>query len=496
MRGWMQRIGMMCVLVGLCGCGAFVDVAEFAALADGEPCGPCGLGTFDGDQGECRLGGLKGAVAPADACSAVVFLDPAEEAEGDGTQDAPFRRLDVAVQAAAQAGAKVVVIGGEPTLEGPLRMRDGVSVVGQYDRQWRADKTLRPTIETTGESQDAHVSGFVGEGLERKTVLAGLRIRTSGAGHQHYGGRLRAAGNVVLRDLDIRAADASAGEVGLSGEDGADGSDGQYGSARTRSEGGGSGRNPSCPVADGGEGGRGLLVDAGVRGAEDGQDAAAGAAGGRVVEGQEGQKGEEGAEGQDGQDAELAPEGRISQGVWQVGVAEPGEDGEDGSGGGGGAGGSGEANQMTDGDFGGGGGGGGAGGCGGEGGDPGESGGASIGLLVDGGTVTLDRTSIASGNGGDGAAGADGGAGGAGGDAGVGANSSGAAEKGGDGGAGGPGGEGGQGGPGRGGPSFGIACRDANVVEEQNVSISGGEPGEHGGEVEGTGRAARAQNCF
>jgi hypothetical protein len=34
------------------------------------------------------------------------------------------------------------------------------------------------------------------------------------------------------------------------------------------------------------------------------------------------------------------------------------------------------------------------------------------------------------------------------------------------------------------------------VVEEQNVSISGGEPGEHGGEVEGTGRAARAQNCF
>jgi hypothetical protein len=135
-----------------------------------------------------------------------------------------------------------------------------------------------------------------------------------------------------------------------------------------------------------------------------------------------------------------------------VGVGgQPGGVGAPGQGGGGGGGAKGTANCA-----GASGGGGGVGGCGGMGGLGGNFGGASIGLLSLGATLTFTGVTITSGNGGNGGDGGAGEIGGAGGNGGSGAAGM-ATSPSCSGGGGGNGGSGGQGGGGRGGHSIGIA---------------------------------------
>ncbi|MCC6555810.1 MAG: hypothetical protein IT372_22845 [Polyangiaceae bacterium] len=123
---------------------------------------------------------------------------------------------------------------------------------------------------------------------------------------------------------------------------------------------------------------------------------------------------------------------------------------------------------------------GGGGGCGGRGGKGGGYGGASIGLLSFSGDVSIDATSIVTGNGGDGGAGGLAQLGGVGGQMGFGGAGVNGSHAGCPGGMGGAGGNGGYGGGGLGGPSIGIAHYLGLFPAGHDLSIHTGEAGKGG----------------
>jgi hypothetical protein len=257
--------------------------------------------------------------------------------------------------------------------------------------------------------------------------------------------------------------------------------------------GGAAKENSFCPVASGGPlggaGGNGTATngDAGaIQPMATAQTALGGvgepAVGAWACGGMEpnggGDGGVNGPPGAPGAGATDAPSLGILSSNGYTGIAgQPGLPGAPGQGGGGGGGAKGKSGCA-----GASGGGGGAGGCGGQGGLGGQPGGASIGIISLGATLSFDMVTIRTGNGGDGGEGGDGQGGGTGGLGGIGGsgdtnnpatlNACG-------GGQGGQGGTGGKGGGGRGGHAIGIAHAGAAPTID-GLTIETGTPGNGG----------------
>ena len=195
-----------------------------------------------------------------------------------------------------------------------------------------------------------------------------------------------------------------------------------------------------------------------------------------------GENGENGIDGLHGEGARGA--GRITFQGWAGERGGDGSNGRPGQGGGGGGGSRGgtlfcglSPNTPKGGASGGSGGG---GGCGGKGGRGGGFGGASIGLVSFSGDVSLNATSILTGDGGDGGAGGLAQIGGAAGLPGVGGMSAGGSHPGCAGGWGGVGGNGGYGGGGFGGPSLGVAHLLGQPAALHDSAVKTGMPGKGG----------------
>jgi hypothetical protein len=193
-----------------------------------------------------------------------------------------------------------------------------------------------------------------------------------------------------------------------------------------------------------------------------------------------GTTGSNGGNGMPGTGAKSSDLGTLDAKPGYTGVAgKPGGAANPGQGGGGGGGAKGKT--MCAGASGGSGG---AGGCGGNGGTGGQPGGASIGIVNLGASLTFDTVTITvgvGGKGGDGAVGQGGGVGGNGGGGGLGDSNAPATLKACDGGNGGQGGTGGQGGGGRGGHAIGIAYTGTTAPSTMGVDFKNiGTPGQGG----------------
>lgn len=467
------------------GCGLMNDVPRFVGVAQGEACGPCGVGVVAADERSCDLQGLSETVSPDASCEAIVFVGNLDGGDGgEGTLERPFgpMELPAALDKAADAGASVVVLLDDVQVSGPLRLVDGVSVVGGFRKDGTFSRSVRPQILTTGAG--AAVTGLLAESIERPTIVRQVVIRTQGDARSHYGSRVVNSRNIRFERVRMEAGAGGDGARGADGVDGADGSDGvNAGSPRPSNEGAG-GTNPACGLA-GGDGGAGAVRSNGstIQEAESGETSGEGVFGG--FPGQLGDDGDSGADGEDG--IKTASVGEVRDGVWVSAAPTAGEDGGHGESGGGGGGGTVSAQEG----IGGGGGGGGAGGCGGLGGDGGQPGGSSIALLLDASEVVLTGAELVAGDGGGGGAGGAGGDGGRGGSGGLGAGGE-DGNSGGDGGRGGSGGDGGDGAPGVGGSSVGVVCGPASAVEAyEDVSIQIGEGGLSAG---GSNPATAAQS--
>lgn len=341
---------------------------------------------------------------------------------------------------------------------------------------------------------------------------AGPKAKVVGTKPEFAVSIMKPAGNVVVRDLEIEAAEGTAASVnsvgivanevgrvslfgvsvtakkGFGGAEGAPVSTLAYASGAP-----GNGNNAgatkagetkSCTCVGGGltAGGAGGVpaIATGAPGGEAipenpaGQTGAGGTGGGDCVDGL-------GKRGAIRVDASAAPKvvrlGTIASGGW---IPERGGDGPSGLPGQGGGGGASLGNDSY-------GGSGGCGGCGGAGGKGGAGGGASIGLLSHDATVTVVSATIKTGSGGDGGMGGPGGAGGAGGAGGGG----GGVVAGCGGGTGGKGGAGGAGGGGAGGISYGIVYKGTKPVRDRTTVTpgSGGKGGTNGDGVADHGPA-------
>jgi len=132
--------------LSLASCAPFFDEPPAypgeAPAADGEPCGPCGVGVAL--SGACDVGDLAPVVSPGDACSSLVFVD-ASAPEGDGaeegTPDRPVATLARARELALERGAKAIVVRGD--VAGPLVVAGSVSVLGGSQASWR-ERTAPP----------------------------------------------------------------------------------------------------------------------------------------------------------------------------------------------------------------------------------------------------------------------------------------------------------------------------------------------------------------
>lgn len=486
-----------------CGDG-YVDARPIA----GEECDETSAGCL-----ECRW-----ACAPGvDDCSAFIYVDVNYDGGGtpNGTREAPFRNLDVALQLARETGASGVIIGGSPTFVEPLRVVSGVSIHGGYGEApgFRPSASQWPTFLVPSDAYEADANRLVGayaEDVEETTMLRGIRIATAnlttqrkdGNGASNIGLLVRGGDGLVLENVVIEAGAA------VSGEDGSDGAPPDAsmngGNAVGRMPGAAPAAcNSACtdasPPAGQGSSACGYGGNAGSPGDDAYSEGATrprgnhgastppptGGVGGKnalsggcylAQEATAGGDGSPGLSGAAGADGGPAPWGELdAEGRWLV---ERGGDGDPGTrgtwGGGGGAGGGAKHDCMNDPDLGGHGGGGGAPGCGGRPGTGGGSGGASFAVVVIGGSITVRDSTLAAGPAG---AGGSGGAGGAGGSGGLGADGMPPqqnvafteAKWGGAGGHGGAGGPGGAGGGGAGGDSHAIRCVDGAFAAERST---------------------------
>lgn len=487
-------LGVFSAAMLLAGCGLYEDAPLFnhvvpndeVQLINGDACGPCDLGRYE--DGACDLGPLQGAISPDAACDKVVFADSEAEAGGDGSIMAPFSGLQEAIDAGNQRDARVVVIAGAGPYAGPVKVGDGLSMVGGFTRAWVPDAGLKPNILAVSDAGVEQHWAMLAHGLGRPTILRNLRIETQGGATTHYGLRVVDAQHLLVERVRIKAADARHGAAGADGAAGAPGGNGgNAGLSDTRAQ-GDAGINAACPDANGGAGGRGgMKTSSGAQDAEPGEGSSAGVIGGAVD-----RKGNDGSEGDDGRVGEDGDEGSVLNDLWVLGRAggdgAPGKPGEGGSGGGGGS------VQGSDGK-GGGGGGGAAGGCGGEGGRGGANGGASFGIFNVGSQVVVRESEILSGAGGNGALGGAGGQGGPGGKFGFGADGLDAGSAGGRGGNGGDGGRGGDGGSGQGGISYAIYCSGDVEVVIEDTEMRAGNGGHMGGDSTQLAPSGTSKGC-
>jgi hypothetical protein len=389
-----------------------------------------------------------------------IFVSRTGSDQGQGTREAPLSSLGTALEQAASRQADVYLAAGE--WDETLLLRSGVSVFGGFEpTTWSRDPDRYPTV-VRGPGSGSLRFALRGEGV-RSVTVDGVRLegRQPGVAAAY----LRDAREVVLSAIHAMA---PAGPAGATGANAAsrtgrapDGSRGENSGVCSRV--GGAGGSGSGGRLAGGRGGNG-----GAAGGFDGSQGAGpgGAGGGGGAVGGGGRGGSSGGPGGTGSGGGAgAALGAIqTSGAYVPANGSTGGAGAPGRGGGGGGGGGGALLGVC----GGGGGGGGAGGLGGPGGAGGVGGGASIAILVTGGSevrvVGSDLRTAGGGRGGNGGLGGGGEQGGNG----AGISNAGGGGGGGGGGDGGRGGTGGRGGGGGGGPSIGILVVSSQVDQTGN----------------------------
>ncbi len=492
-------------------------------------CGVCDLGGLvcQGDAGTsvtCEGVTLTG-VNPqfiecngASPAATVLFVDPAfTGAAHTGAKDAPFLTLAEALSAAAVRSSRAVIIGGSPTLAGPLVMANGVSVLGGFTGfpTWVRDTTRRPVISTAVTAlTGGQLVGVIAKGIVTETELAGVDIETdsfAGAamneGASNIGAQIVGSPALTLRGVRVRVGAAQAGGTGANASP-ASGSVpasaiGQ--NARVQNTScpqanaitpalGGQAQMPTC--ASGAPQSNGLAGNGATVGKASATNASFFTRGGDAPTGAQGGLADfqmnmwipgPGQNGAPWPMAAMSGAAGTASVSWVMdlpiaqgrgGVGAPGQPGRGGGGGGGGFSSESLGNPIIC-RVGAGGGAGGAGGCGGNPGQPGSPGGWAIGLAVSSSSglqlrdVTL--TIGNGGNGGGGGTGADGLPGALGGNGGT--QSLGlpafTGSKGGDGA---KGQQGGSGGAGATGLSRGVLCRSLTTISSTNLAATGSAP--------------------
>jgi hypothetical protein len=433
---------------------------------------------------------------------------------GTGNSPASPTNLANAITISTATRREILLAAGTYTINTPLSIvgRSGLVLFGGYNPTFTARPVgMRSLVTTTG-ANALLVRDVTSLTVDSVDFTTGNQ--TVASAHTHTVDVINATGVTFIRSNISagRGAPGSAGTDGRTGADGGPGARGNPGTGTAVGDGGPGGTGGGSAGGAGGDGGAvgltGRPGDPGgpgcsVAGGPGGPGSmpaicVTGGTGGNGMPGTEGCPGTAGVDGNGGNDR-----GTLVGG-WMPSNGLPGTEGTDGSGGGGGGGGGG-VNCGSNDARGGGGGGGGSGGGRGQRGTGGTGGGASIGILVIGSQVTLDRVTIVTAQGGAGGAGGDGGAGGmpgpgnSGGSGFMGGSTGGRGGSGGDGGA---GGEAGCGGGGGGGPSVGIYGDGATAMIHVVASVTythaaggpagpactvGGRPGAAGASVDTIG---------
>jgi hypothetical protein len=437
-----------------------------------------------------------------------VFVATTGDDGNAGTREAPLATVAAGILR-AQAEGKGEVRVGVGTYPESIQLASGIRVRGGYDAAtWTQGAAASSTL-VSSEAIGVLAANLVAPAsLERFAVL--MPDRPTGSSYAAF---VRDSALVGFDSVELRAGDAGNGTDGDVGEEGENGTTGTQGTPGCEDDGfpcqdcnqpqGG----PGGPSACGHVGGQGGPPGRGFNPGGPGQEGAVGTTGGPGAPGssQNGTVGDPGAPGDPGNHADggSAIVSADVSGFLQE-HADAGGSGANGQGGGGGGGGGGGDDSCDS--FGSSGGGGGGGGCGGTGGSGGEGGGASIALYVWNSTVSVEDSTLATGDGGGGGTGGDGGAGGEGGPGGPGGPYGGGVEQddagnGAAGGVGGDGGDGGAGGGGGGGPSIGILCAGGGAIAADSgntFSLGSGGPGGAGGEGAGgggSGLSAEREGC-
>ncbi len=196
--------------------------------------------------GTCNLGGLScGADAGVASCNAPVIPDvnPALiECNGgspsatilfvqpdstvgmhDGSKEFPFLSLDEALAAAATRGSRAVIIGGSPTINAPLTLANGVSILGGFTGAptWVLDDTRRPVFTAPiSAAANGRLVGLVANTISAVTVLSNVDVvvpsvvSSGGPGLSTVGAQLINASNLTLVNVHFVVGDAQAGAAG------------------------------------------------------------------------------------------------------------------------------------------------------------------------------------------------------------------------------------------------------------------------------------------
>lgn len=415
---------------------------------------------------QCDIGPI-----PPDPCG--VFASASVVSPGSGTREAPYARLQDAIDYAA--GRMVCACAGKAFTEA-VTLRAGIEVRGDYtcDGEWKQSPGTKSTIE----GPPGQVALTLTEAAAG-AMVQGFEVRAASATEPGESSIAVAVANIAatLKQVKAVARDAMAGANGEAPAGTATaGEDAPARDAANACVDAPKGGNPgvmTCGTVDtsggaGGPGGTTDLVDgiAGVDGKPTFEAMQTGKGGlvrnGFGGIGLPGAPGGPGQSGSGGKDATLALAGVLG------GDGAPGWTGTPGQGGGGGGGSNAmnfcpQRDRSSEGGAGASGGGGGAGGCGGAGGTGGKAGGSSIAIVSLGTLLVLDEVSVEVGNAGDGGNGAAGQPGGAGGQGAAGGRGTYSlnVDYAGAGGNGGRGGPGGPGGGGRGGYAIGIAYAGA-----------------------------------
>jgi hypothetical protein len=421
-----------------------------------------------------------------DGCGAFVSPDGSDADGTAGTKDAPFLTLAHAISAATTGRVYACANASKPfdeavsptvnvTMYGGLDCANGWFYDGTKKSGWTAPADTVPLAVTATAKVEIYDFAITARDAE---AAGGSSIAVLAAGTTpdlHLEKCNLVAGNG--KDGVNPDKPAGSGAPGGSAKDGADGC-----IDMTSKIGGDPGTNTCDAISrDGGVGGNGTTSNGGQ--GTDGQPQPGtppnDGVGGKAQDAQSCNTGNQGGDGKPGEPGLGASGvGAISSNGYIGAAGDPGKSsGDPGQGGGGGGG---AKKCQTMGYAGPGGGGGGAGGCGGLPGTGAGPGGASIGLLSAGATVSLVDVRVTAATGGNGGTGGDGQSGGLGGSAGnAGKNAGDFDAKACNGGGGGKGGDGGPGGGGQGGPSVGIAFT-GTAPTQTKVTISPGTPGEGG----------------
>ena len=433
-----------------------------------------------------------------------VFVDALGGSDGGaGTHEDPLQTIGAGLARAASDGLAQVYVSVGTYVE-TLTLTQAISVYGDFDR---ADGWARAADHVA--RVEGGVVGLTCQGVVGDFSLNGLTVVSADnltAGGSSIGMWVDGCSGLTLSGVVIESGDGGDGAEGGSGGGGVaggNGGNGGFGGGHDAAKDPGIGGVSSCGAygARGGYGANGRINET-IEGTG-GSPGYGGALGGHYMDcnasgvgsgnhGCLGMDGMTGTSGENGSGGALV--GYLDASGYAPAQGGEGMTGDPGGGGGGGGGGDGKSGFSFE--DGGGGGGGAAGGCGGSGGEGGRGGGASIGVLLLSGELSLQGGTITTGNGGDGGDGGDGGPGGAGGIGGLGDPGLG---DGGDGGHGGQGGQGGTGGSGGGGPSLGVVCSASTSVTMTDTALTsglGGPGGEGDGLVGASGLEADTWGCL